>query len=216
MNNSVNTAAGIPGSAIDINTANQSASGSQMKFAEAMDIEIGRTSEMNHVSHAVSDKSVSNEFKLPELAELQKTVHLSKQYEENAKQIAEKINIMLAKNLKEAELNLDPAGLGKMKISLQLSEDGVARVNMIVQQSETKDLVYESMNKLREFMERQGFSLGDSSVEQQESWAQNSQNGETSHTKEKTFGRIAENGREESVELNMDINVSERTVDYFA
>lgn len=216
VNNSVNTAAGIPGSAIDINTANQSASGSQMKFAEAMDIEIGRTSEMNHVSHAVSDKSVSNEFKLPELAELQKTVHLSKQYEENAKQIAEKINIMLAKNLKEAELNLDPAGLGKMKISLQLSEDGVARVNMIVQQSETKDLVYESMNKLREFMERQGFSLGDSSVEQQESWAQNSQNGETSHTKEKTFGRIAENGREESVELNMDINVSERTVDYFA
>lgn len=168
----------------------------------------------NHVTSVVTDKGLNVEQKLADLPELQKTVHLSRNYEENAKQVAEKLNIMLAKNLKEAELNLDPVGLGKMKISLQLSEDGVARVNMIVQQSETKDLVYESLHKLREFMEQKGFSLGDSSVEQQEQWAQNSQNGETSQTNDQTFDKIADNEQVDSI--NVSVSLSDQAVDYFA
>lgn len=160
-----------------------------------------------------SDKSLFSE-KLQELAEIQKPVHMSRNYEENARQIAEKINIMLARNLKEAEMNLDPTGLGKMKISLQMSEEGVVRINMIVQQGETKDLVYESMNRLREVMQQGGITLGESSVEHQESWAQNSQNGETSRANDQTFGRI--NGSEHEDSINVSVKVSDRAVDYFA
>lgn len=160
-----------------------------------------------------SDKSLFSE-KLQELTEIQKPVHMSRNYEENARQIAEKINIMLARNLKEAEMNLDPTGLGKMKISLQMSEDGVVRINMIVQQGETKDLVYESMNRLREVMQQGGITLGESSVEHQESWAQNSQNGETSRANDQTFGRI--NGSEHEDSINVSVKVSDRAVDYFA
>jgi flagellar hook-length control protein FliK len=121
---------------------------------------------------------------------------------------------MLARNLKEAEMNLDPTGLGKMKISLQMSEEGVVRINMIVQQGETKDLVYESMNRLREVMQQGGITLGESSVEHQESWAQNSQNGETSRANDQTFGRI--NGSEHEDSINVSVKVSDRAVDYFA
>ncbi len=160
-----------------------------------------------------SDKSLFSE-KLQELTEIQKPVHMSRNYEENARQIAEKINIMLARNLKEAEMNLDPTGLGKMKISLQMSEEGVVRINMIVQQGETKDLVYESMNRLREVMQQGGITLGESSVEHQESWAQNSQNGETSRANDQTFGRI--NGSEHEDSINVSVKVSDRAVDYFA
>lgn len=160
-----------------------------------------------------SDKSLFSE-KLQELAEIQKPVHMSRNYEENARQIAEKINIMLARNLKEAEMNLDPTGLGKMKILLQMSEEGVVRINMIVQQGETKDLVYESMNRLREVMQQGGITLGESSVEHQESWAQNSQNGETSRANDQTFGRI--NGSEHEDSINVSVKVYDRAVDYFA
>ena len=160
-----------------------------------------------------SDKSLFSE-KLQELTEIQKPVHMSRNYEENARQIAEKINIMLARNLKEAEMNLDPTGLGKMKISLQMSEEGVVRINMIVQQGETKDLVYESMNRLREVMQQGGITLGESSVEHQESWAQNSQNGETSRANDQTFGRI--NGSEHEDSINVSVKVYDRAVDYFA
>ncbi len=111
-------------------------------------------------------------------------------------------------------MNLDPTGLGKMKISLQMSEEGVVRINMIVQQGETKDLVYESMNRLREVMQQGGITLGESSVEHQESWAQNSQNGETSRANDQTFGRI--NGSEHEDSINVSVKVSDRAVDYFA
>ena len=180
---------------------------------DSVELEISGGSNTGGSVGLASDKSLFSE-KLQELTEIQKPVHMSRNYEENARQIAEKINIMLARNLKEAEMNLDPTGLGKMKISLQMSEEGVVRINMIVQQGETKDLVYESMNRLREVMQQGGITLGESSVEHQESWAQNSQNGETSRANDQTFGRI--NGSEHEDSINVSVKVSDRAVDYFA
>ena len=180
---------------------------------DSVELEISGGSNTGGSVGLASDKSLFSE-KLQELAEIQKPVHMTRNYEENARQIAEKINIMLARNLKEAEMNLDPTGLGKMKISLQMSEEGVVRINMIVQQGETKDLVYESMNRLREVMQQGGITLGESSVEHQESWAQNSQNGETSRANDQTFGRI--NGSEHEDSINVSVKVSDRAVDYFA
>lgn len=180
---------------------------------DSVELEISGGSNTGGSVGLASDKSLFSE-KLQELTEIQKPVHMTRNYEENARQIAEKINIMLARNLKEAEMNLDPTGLGKMKISLQMSEEGVVRINMIVQQGETKDLVYESMNRLREVMQQGGITLGESSVEHQESWAQNSQNGETSRANDQTFGRI--NGSEHEDSINVSVKVSDRAVDYFA
>lgn len=213
---SLNVQTGInPGMNFAAQMQSSSAGGSAeiSSARDSVELEISGGSNTGSSVGLASDKSLFSE-KLQELAEIQKPVHMSRNYEENARQIAEKINIMLARNLKEAEMNLDPTGLGKMKISLQMSEEGVVRINMIVQQGETKDLVYESMNRLREVMQQGGITLGESSVEHQESWAQNSQNGETSRANDQTFGRI--NGSEHEDSINVSVKVSDRAVDYFA
>lgn len=213
---SLNVQTGInPGMnfAAQMQSSSAGASAEISSARDSVELEISGGSNSGGSVGLASDKSLFSE-KLQELTEIQKPVHMSRNYEENAKQIAEKINIMLARNLKEAEMNLDPTGLGKMKISLQMSEEGVVRINMIVQQGETKDLVYESMNRLREVMQQGGITLGESSVEHQESWAQNSQNGETSRANDQTFGRI--NGSEHEDSINVSVKVSDRAVDYFA
>ena len=213
---SLNVQTGInPGMnfAAQMQSSSAGASAEISSARDSVELEISGGSNSGGSVGLASDKSLFSE-KLQELAEIQKPVHMSRNYEENARQIAEKINIMLARNLKEAEMNLDPTGLGKMKISLQMSEEGVVRINMIVQQGETKDLVYESMNRLREVMQQGGITLGESSVEHQESWAQNSQNGETSRANDQTFGRI--NGSEHEDSINVSVKVSDRAVDYFA
>ena len=223
----ISAASGMSGSSPNIQTAlnpgmNFAAQMQSVAAGTSAEISAARDSVEQEISGGsntggsvglASDKSLFSE-KLQELTEIQKPVHMSRNYEENARQIAEKINIMLARNLKEAEMNLDPTGLGKMKISLQMSEEGVVRINMIVQQGETKDLVYESMNRLREVMQQGGITLGESSVEHQESWAQNSQNGETSRANDQTFGRI--NGSEHEDSINVSVKVYDRAVDYFA
>ena len=213
---SLNVQTGInPGMnfAAQMQSSSAGASAEISSARDSVELEISGGSNSGGSVGLASDKSLFSE-KLQELTEIQKPVHMSRNYEENARQIAEKINIMLARNLKEAEMNLDPTGLGKMKISLQMSEEGVVRINMIVQQGETKDLVYESMNRLREVMQQGGITLGESSVEHQESWAQNSQNGETSRANDQTFGRI--NGSEHEDSINVSVKVSDRAVDYFA
>ncbi|MBQ8707553.1 MAG: flagellar hook-length control protein FliK [Succinivibrionaceae bacterium] len=137
---------------------------------------------VSHVHGPVEAASgeVRDDPALPD--QLQKAMRLSRDYEENARQVAEKINIMLARNLKEAEINLDPAGLGKIRITVNMSEDGIARVNMVVQQGETRELISDSMSRLRSMLDQQGISLGESSVRQQDSWGDRSQNQGSSAT----------------------------------
>ncbi len=151
--------------------------------------------------------------------QLQKTVHLSRNYEENARQVAEKLNIMLSRNVREAEINLDPTGLGKMKITVNMSDDAIARVSMIVQQSETRELVSDSLSRLRFLLGQQGISLGESSVEQQNSWGGRSQNEGSSATKEFTSDKIS-GGDADDADFTAGgvrmVEVSDREVDYYA
>lgn len=177
----------------------------------------------DHISqlHSVSGTHSGNSFKesLDAVHQLQKTVRISRNYEENARQIAENINIMLSKNVREAEINLDPTGLGKMKIVINMSDDAMARVSMVVQQNETRDLINDSMSRLRSMLEQQGIALEDSSVEQQNSWGDRSQNRGSSETKEFTSDKIShdnDDGTDFIAEGAGSAGVSEREVDYYA
>ncbi len=177
----------------------------------------------DHISqlHSVSGTHSGNSFKesLDAVQQLQKTVRISRNYEENARQIAENINIMLSKNVREAEINLDPTGLGKMKIVINMSDDAMARVSMVVQQNETRDLINDSLSRLRSMLEQQGIALEDSSVEQQNSWGDRSQNRGSSETKEFTSDKIShdnDDGTDFIAEGAGSAGVSEREVDYYA
>lgn len=150
---------------------------------------------------------------------LQKTLHLSRNLEENVRQLSEKINMMLSRNLREAQIDLDPVGLGKMKIVVNVNDDGIARINMVVQQSETKDLISDSLGRLKTFLEQQGLSLGESSVEQQQSWGDRSQNNRSDQTKGATSDKINNLADMDSLpgnEIVFQSSVAKRAVDYFA
>lgn len=153
--------------------------------------------------------------------EMQKPLRMSQSYEENARQISEKINIMIARNLKTAEVNLDPLNLGKMRININMSEEGVAKVGMVVQNAETKDVIYESLGKLKEALQEAGIKLGDADVKHDDGrGAQASQNEGGSQTNEnhsgKMAGVVADESAEEHLEAEIVADDLSSAVNYYA
>lgn len=91
---------------------------------------------------------------------------------ENAgEQVAERLQMMMSKNLKHVDIRLDPPELGRMQIRMSLNSDA-ASVHFTVQNQQTRDLVDQAMPRLREMLAQQGLQLADSSVQQQSSGQQ--------------------------------------------
>lgn len=156
------------------------------------------------------DKAMNAKMQNPLEAakEMQKPLRMSQSYEENARQISEKINIMIARNLKTAEVNLDPLNLGKMRININMSEEGVAKVGMVVQNAETKDVIYESLGKLKEALQEAGIKLGDADVKHDDGrGAQASQNEGGSQTNENHSGKMAGGVADESAEERLEAEI---------
>jgi flagellar hook-length control protein FliK len=82
------------------------------------------------------------------------------------KALYNKANIMLNLNLKEAEVRLDPPELGAMQIRLR-SDAEQAQINFIVQNQAAKEMLEQTMGKLKEMLAEQGIELGESSVSEQ-------------------------------------------------
>lgn len=169
------------------------------------------------------DKAMNAKMQNPLEAakEMQKPLRMSQSYEENARQISEKINIMIARNLKTAEVNLDPLNLGKMRININMSEEGVAKVGMVVQNAETKDVIYESLGKLKEALQEAGIKLGDADVKHDDGrGAQASQNEGGSQTNENHSGKMAGVVADESAEERLEAEIVEddlsSAVNYYA
>jgi flagellar hook-length control protein FliK len=85
---------------------------------------------------------------------------------EVTKALYNKANIMLNLNLKEAEVRLDPPELGAMQIRLR-SDAEQAQINFIVQNQAAKEMLEQTMGKLKEMLAEQGIELGESSVSEQ-------------------------------------------------
>ncbi|MBD1582233.1 flagellar hook-length control protein FliK [Pseudoalteromonas sp. S16_S37] len=81
-----------------------------------------------------------------------------------AKMLQEKVSMMLNLNNQEAEIRLDPRELGMMQIRIRTDAEQ-AQVNFVVQNQQAKDLLEQSMPKLREMLAEQGIELGQSNIE---------------------------------------------------
>ncbi|WP_318438473.1 flagellar hook-length control protein FliK [Photobacterium leiognathi] len=99
-------------------------------------------------------------------AQVQTPLLLTK--EQAGEQISERINMMMAKNLKQVDIRLDPPELGKIQIKLTLNQDQ-ASVQFTVNNSQTRDMVEHAMPRLREMMHQQGLQLAQGSVSQDNS-----------------------------------------------
>ncbi|OBU14788.1 flagellar hook-length control protein FliK [Photobacterium aquimaris] len=86
--------------------------------------------------------------------------------EQAGEQVHERINMMMAKNLKQVDIRLDPPELGKIQIKLNITQDQ-ASVQFTVNNSQTRDMVEQAMPRLREMLQQQGLQLAQSSVQQE-------------------------------------------------
>ena len=86
------------------------------------------------------------------------------------------VNIMLAKNLKQADIRLDPPELGRLQVKLNLSQE-TASVQFVVSNQVVKEVIEQSMPRLREMFVQHGLQLAQSSVQQESDQQQQSLHG---------------------------------------
>lgn len=161
-----------------------------------------------------------------EAALAQSPLQLSK--EQAGDQLAERVQVMMSKNLKHVDIRLDPPELGKLQIKLSLNQDQ-ASVQFTVGNQQTRDLVEQAMPRLRELMNQQGLQLAQTSVQQDSSrqqfaGQQNQQQNQTNAGQQNSGGgqqgnggtrhQHAESGGSEPVDMY--VSQSSDSVDYYA
>ena len=108
-------------------------------------------------------------------SQLLSAVHLSNA-QQAAPELAERMTLMIGQKWHEAEIQLEPQGLGKMSIQLSIDQDQKASVQFVVQQGNARELLEQALPKLRDMLASQGVQLGQTSVQQQAAGQQQSQN----------------------------------------
>ncbi|ENM5880647.1 flagellar hook-length control protein FliK [Vibrio metoecus] len=143
-------------------------------------------------------------------------LHLNK--EMAADQLAERVQVMMSKNLKNIDIRLDPPEMGRMHIRMNMQGDG-ATVHFTVANQHARDALEQTMPRLREMLAQQGVQLGDTSVQQQSAGQQQRYAGQ----EQSGFGQTARNEQHNSEEnldtdVKLDLNVATKRdgISYYA
>ncbi|WKE66746.1 flagellar hook-length control protein FliK [Gallaecimonas kandeliae] len=80
--------------------------------------------------------------------------------------LTEKVEVMLARNLKHAEIKLDPPELGSLMIRVQVHHQD-AQVQFQANHPQTREWLQDAMPRLKDMMANQGFNLSDGQVRDQ-------------------------------------------------
>lgn len=130
------------------------------------------------------------------------TLLMSSNLKQNAQQITESVMKMAAKNLKSVNIQLSPEGLGKLKISIDMSKsDDVASVSISASNQATKQLVEQGLSDLKERLMANDIKADprvEEYNEQDQSGQKNNQSGKNSKDQEKEQ-KFADNG--ENIEV---------------
>lgn len=133
-------------------------------------------------------------------------------------QVAEKVHMMMSKNLKNIDIRLDPPELGRMQIRLHMNGDG-AGVHFTVANHQARDMIEQSMPRLREMLSQQGVQLGDTSVQQQSSGQQQgyaAQGGDGSNVGSGPLGAADDENLEAGVNLDVNVSSARDGISYYA
>lgn len=126
--------------------------------------------------------------------EPQSLPHLKLATPEAPAQLHQKVSLMLADKLQQAEIQLDPLGLGKMKIQIQLDASSQASVHFVVQHGQTREMLEQAMPRLRDMLAGQGIQLGQTVVQQQAQQQGQQQQGQPSSQGQSGFGGQGQQG----------------------
>ena len=114
---------------------------------------------------------------------------------ENAEAIREQVMRMAARNLKKVEIALTPERLGHLKIEVDMAEAGKARVRFVVASTEARDLISQSMDKLRDSLAEAGINLEGHAVDQ-DSGGESRGRERAEREWENSLRRLARSGRQ--------------------
>ncbi|WP_281544052.1 flagellar hook-length control protein FliK [Grimontia sp. SpTr1] len=157
----------------------------------------------------------------------QTPLQMSQNQTEAANALSERVNMMMSKNLKHVDIRLDPPELGRLQIKLSVNNDQ-ASVQFTVANQAARDLVEQSMPRLREMMQQQGLQLSQSSVQHQDAGGRQQfagnqaqqgegQSGQSGQGDSSRFGRGNEQDADHSVvNTELYVNTSKDRVDYYA
>ncbi len=134
-------------------------------------------------------------------------------------QLAERVQMMLSKNLKNIDIRLDPPELGRLHIRMNMSGDG-ASVQFTVASPQAREMIEHSMPRLREMLSQQGVQLSDTSVQQQSAGQQQSsyaQRGEDNRG-DSMANSSAANTENLEANVKVDVNVATKRdgISYYA
>lgn len=122
------------------------------------------------IASAAGVQGAANASSAPTRAEIQAAQQAPLQLTKELanEQVAEKVQMMMSKNLKNLDIRLDPPELGHMKIRMTMNND-VANVHFTVNSQQARDVIEQTLPRLRDMLAQQGMQLADSSVQQQSS-----------------------------------------------
>ncbi len=134
-------------------------------------------------------------------------------------QLAERVQVMLSKNLKNIDIRLDPPELGRLHIRMNMNGDG-ASVQFTVANPQARDMIEQSMPRLREMLAQQGVQLSDTSVQQQSSGQQQSHYAQGGDGQDAQNSGSAASLSDENIDANVKVDVNVATkrdgISYYA
>ena len=113
---------------------------------------------------------------------------------ENAERLRDQVLRMAARNLRKVEIALTPERLGHLKIEVEMGDSGKARVHFAVQSSEAREVLSQSMDRLRDSLAEAGISLEGHTVDQ-ESGGESRGRERAEREWENSLRRLARSGR---------------------
>lgn len=122
-------------------------------------------------------------------------------------QVAEKVQMMMSKNLKNLDIRLDPPELGRMQIRITMNSD-LTNVHFSVTNPQARDIIEQTLPRLREMLAQQGMQLAESSVQQQSSGQQQSGYAAAEQNRQGTVGRGFSSGQsDDNIDADIELNV---------
>ncbi|MFG0380606.1 flagellar hook-length control protein FliK [Pseudomonas sp. zbq_18] len=110
--------------------------------------------------------------------------------------VVDRVMWLSSQNLKSAEIQLDPAELGRLEVRIELNKDQAAQVTFVSPNAHVRDQLEGQAHRLREMLAQQGMNQVDVNVSDQ-SMAHNSR-GEAEEGRRQSGGRgLAEAGSDE-------------------
>ncbi len=135
-----------------------------------------------------------------------------------ADQLADRVQMMMSKNLKQIDIRLDPPELGRMHIKMQMHADGGASVHFTVASQHARDALEQSIPRLREMLSQQGVQLGGTSVQHQGAGQQQGYAAAGGQSGQSGSGSSLNHQENLEADVKLDLNVASKRdgISYYA